>query len=104
MLAQYQQMMNNYKSGNWAMPERASLNELSSIAKGQQNNNKISEIIHSANPGRYIFEPTVHNKEKVVLKERLNGKEIFPANSATEYAFFHLALEHDPDGPYPFAK
>ncbi len=104
MLAQYQQMMNNYKSGNWAMPERASLNELSSIAKGQQNNNKISEIIHSANPGRYIFEPTVHNKEKVVLKERLNGKEIFPANRATEYAFFHLTLEHDPDGPYPFAK
>ncbi len=104
MLAQYQQMMMNYKSGNWAMPERASLNELSSIARGQQNSNKISEIIHSANPGRYIFEPTVHNKEKVVLKERLNGKEIFPANSATEYAFFHLTLEHDPDGPYPFAK
>jgi hypothetical protein len=104
MLAQYKDMMKNYQAGNMAMPERASLNELSSIAMGQQNSNKISEIIHSINPGRYIFEPAVHNKEKIVLKERLNGKELFPANTATEYAFFHLTLEHDPDGPYPFRK
>jgi hypothetical protein len=94
--------MKNYKAGKMTMPaSAASINELSQMAAGVQNSNTISELIHSANTGRYIFEPTVHNKENIVLKERLNGKELFPANTATEYAFFHLLLEHDPDGPYP---
>jgi hypothetical protein len=102
MMAQYQAMMKNYKSGKMTMPaSAASITELSQMAAGVQNSNIISELIHSANTGRYIFEPPVHNKEKIVLKERLNGKELFPANIATEYAFFHLLLEHDPDGPYP---
>jgi hypothetical protein len=102
MMAQYQAMMKNYKAGKMTMPaSAASLTELSKMAAGVENSNAISELIHTANTGRYIFEPTVYNKEKIVLKERLNGKELFPANTATEYAFFHLLLEHDPDGPYP---
>ncbi len=82
-------------------PSAASITELRQMAAGVQNSNTILELIHSANTGRYIFEPTVHNKEMIVLKERLNGKELFPANIATEYAFFHLLLEHDPDRPCP---
>jgi hypothetical protein len=30
----------------------------------------------------------------------LNGKELFPQNSATVYAWFHLKLEQDPNCPY----
>ncbi len=101
MMVQYQAMMKNYKSGKMTMPaSAASIAELNHMAAGVQNSNTISELIHSGKTGRYIFEPTINNKEKIVLKERLNGKEIFPANTATEYAFFHLLLEHDPDGPF----
>ena len=104
MMAQYQEMMKNYKAGNIIMPDRSTLSDLTKIGMAQINSNKISELIHTSNPGRYIFEPVVNNRETIVIKERLNGKEIFPANRATEYAFFHLLLEHDPDGPYPFTK
>lgn len=102
MLAQYEAMMKNYKSGNMRMPtSAASLTELGYMSAGVQNSNGISALIHSTRTGRYIFEPTVYNKETIVLKERLNGKELFPANTATEYAYFHIMLEHNPDGPYP---
>jgi hypothetical protein len=104
MMAQYQEMMKNYKAGNITMPDRSTLSDLTKIGMAQINSNKISELIHTSNPGRYIFEPVVHNRKSLILKERLNGKEIFPANSATEYAYFHLTLEHDPGGPYPFMK
>jgi hypothetical protein len=104
MMAQYQEMMKNYKAGNITMPDRSTLSDITKVGMAQINSNKISELIHTSNPGRYIFEPIVHNKETLILKERLNGKEIFPANSATEYAYFHLTLEHDPEGPYPFMK
>lgn len=30
----------------------------------------------------------------------MNGKELFPQNAATHYAWFHKTLELDPDGPY----
>ncbi|MFM9907798.1 MAG: hypothetical protein ACKVOW_00545 [Chitinophagaceae bacterium] len=102
MMAQYQAMMKNYKAGKMTIPASASsLSELAYMSAGVQNSNAISTLIHSANTGRYTFEPIVYNKEKIVLKERLNGKELFPANQATEYAYFHLLLEHDPEGPYP---
>jgi hypothetical protein len=102
MLAQYQQMMKNYKSGNMIPSKNISLADLNSMSTAQANSNKISELIHSVNPGKYIFTPSINNRAKQVLKESLNGKEIFPENTATEYAWFHLLLEHDPNGPYHF--
>jgi hypothetical protein len=64
-------------------------------------NREIRELLAKANPLKYIFTPQVNNKTKEILKERLNGKEIFPEHSALEYAWFHLTMEHDPDGPHP---
>jgi hypothetical protein len=102
MMAQYREMMKNYKAGNRSMPASgADLAKLSRMAAGVENSNNISELMHSAKTGRYIFEPVIHNRETLILKEKLNGKEIFPRNTATEYANFPITLEHDPDGPYP---
>jgi hypothetical protein len=102
MMEQYNEMMKNYKAGNMTMPASgADLTRLSRMAAGVQNSNIISELMHSAKTGRYIFEPVVHNRETLILKEKLNGKEIFPRNTATEYANFPITLEHDPGGPYP---
>lgn len=58
------------------------------------------KMAHATDPGRYIFEPELTNKNKVLVTDKLNGKELFPQHAATEYAWFHLRLEHDPEGPY----
>jgi hypothetical protein len=64
-------------------------------------NREIRELIAKANPLTYIFTPQLHNKTAAIFKERLNGKEIFPENTGIEYAWFHLTMEHDPNGPHP---
>ncbi|HEX2630196.1 MAG TPA: hypothetical protein VHM26_14315 [Chitinophagaceae bacterium] len=58
------------------------------------------KMARSTDPTRYIFQPEVSTKNTVIITDRLNGKELFPDNPATEYAWFHLRLEHDPEGPY----
>jgi hypothetical protein len=64
-------------------------------------NREIKELLAKANPLKYIFTPQVNNRTNQIIKERLNGKEIFPEHAALEYAWFHLTMEHDPDGPHP---
>lgn len=64
-------------------------------------NREIKELLAKANPLKYIFTPQVNNRTTQIIKERLNGKEIFPEHAALEYAWFHLTMEHDPDGPHP---
>jgi hypothetical protein len=79
---------NTQKLGQWAQMQSAS--------------RKISSLMQQANPGRYLFTPTVHNEEEIIIDEKINGKELFPQNTATQYALFFLKLEHDPNGPYSF--
>lgn len=66
----------------------------------QQNTRALTDLIYSNSPARYIFEPVVHNKEEVIIQTKLNGKVLFPGNAATEYAWFHLILRHNPTGPF----
>lgn len=73
------------------------LNQYNNIRKITR---KVTEMVHRTDPGNYVFQPTVQNKNKVIVKDKINGKELFPENAATEYAWFHNTLEHDPDGPY----
>lgn len=66
-------------------------------------NKEIKELLLKTNPLKYIFTPQVNNKTSGILKERLDGKEIFPENGAIQYAWFHLTMDHDPDGPHPIS-
>ncbi|MBL7742197.1 MAG: hypothetical protein JNN00_01875 [Chitinophagaceae bacterium] len=100
MMAQYEKLSKDFRSGKITASQKIDLRELSKFANMQDVSRNMTDLIHSADPGRYIFEPTVYNKDKVIIKDKLNGKVLFPGNTATEYAWFHLALEHDPDGPY----
>jgi hypothetical protein len=68
-------------------------------AEFEKLNREIKESVIKANPLRYTFTPQVKNKSSEILKERLDGKEIFPENGAIIYAWFHLTMEHDPGGP-----
>lgn len=99
MMAQYQQVMKHMNNGK-VSPTNMNLQSLNQHNNIQEFTRRITEMVHQKDPGRYVFTPTVHNKDKLIVKERLNGKELFPQNAATEYAWFHLTLEHDPDGPY----
>ena len=64
-------------------------------------NRETREMLVKSNPLRYVFTTQVNNKTASIFKERLNGKELFPENGAIVYAWFHLNMDHDPDGPYP---
>jgi hypothetical protein len=63
-------------------------------------NKDIQETVLKANPLKYTFTPQVNNKTTAILKERLDGREIFPENGAIIYAWFHLTMDHDPEGPH----
>jgi len=99
MIAQYQEVM-KYMNNGKVSATNMNLQSLNVHNNIQEITRRITDMVHQKDPGRYVFTPTVHNKDKLIVKDRLNGKELFPQNAATEYAWFHLTLEHDPDGPY----
>jgi hypothetical protein len=101
MAAQYQQYLKLYQSGKLnGKAKNIDMPTLNAMARSQELARGISEMVYSVNPGRFIFTPTVHNKERIVVQDRLDGKILFPDNAAIEYAYFHLKIEHDPEGPY----
>lgn len=100
MMAQYEMMMKQTKDGKMPASGDMSLQTLSQYSNIQEITRKVTDMIHQKDPGRYVFQPTVHNKDKVIVKDKINGKELFPQNAATQYAWFHITLEHDPYGPY----
>jgi hypothetical protein len=99
MMAQYEALMKQMNNGK-VSPGDINFQSLNQHNNIQEITRRVTDMVHQKDPGRYVFTPTVHNKDKLIVKERLNGKELFPQNAATEYAWFHLTLEHDPDGPY----
>lgn len=102
MIAQYQQMMKNNRSNTIARgpDENYDLTRLSQWADMQKSSRQFSETIHSNGIGRILFQPEVHNKKTLIIQDKINGKDLFPQNGAIEYAWYHIKLEHDPDGPY----
>jgi hypothetical protein len=75
-------------------------NQMNYLASMQQMTKDMVEQIYSLNPGKFIFEPVVHNRQEEIIKERLDGREIFPENEAIIYAYFHLTLSHMVNGPH----
>lgn len=91
----FQAMMNQNRLRSMSI-EKTSIESLKFAAELQKNSRAISDKIHQNAVGKYHFEPVLHNKEAIVIEEKLNGKDLFPENTATEYAWFFLKLEHDP--------
>ncbi len=66
---------------------------------------KVNNIVSSFATGRYRIMPEQkRNRSKIILQEKLNGKELFPQNGTTEYAWLHITMEQDPDSPYKFRE
>lgn len=103
LMKQYESFM---KNGGADMAKNASnmspqdLQKMMKMANAMNAGTRVSELVNTSNAASYLFQPAVQNKNKIVLKESLNGKELFPGNTATVYAWFHLSLEQDPESPY----
>ncbi len=101
MTEKYQRFLKQYQSGAIGMHDKGvDIKTLMDIGRSQSTARDISEMVYSINPGRFIFTPVVHNREKLVVQDRINGKTLFPQNTAIQYAIFDIKIEHDPDAPY----
>lgn len=80
--------------GNMSISQIANINDLQRTVNDMLNQSRKHD------PLKFDFKPKPHNRAAVVLQEKLNGKELFPQNAATQYAWFHLKLEQDPNSPY----
>jgi hypothetical protein len=101
MMKQYEAVM---KSGvaakNAANMSPQDMQQMMKMANAMNASTRMSELVNTSNPASYLFKPAVRNKSKLIFKESLNGKELFPENTATVYAWFHMSLEQDPESPY----
>lgn len=101
MAKKYQAYMKFYQNGSLNMKEKGvDMPTIQLMARSQHLAKELNEMIYSVSPGKFVFTPQVHNMERVIVQDRLDGKVLFPDNTATDYAFFHLKIEHDPEGPY----
>jgi hypothetical protein len=98
-----QELQSKYAKMMQGNPNAASDLSLKMQADLEKLNREIKEMLIKTNPLRYVFTPQVNTKTREILKERLDGKEIFPENGAIIYAYFHLTMEHDPEGPHRIA-
>ena len=104
MQQQYETFMKNggkeMMNKNAAQMTPQDIQKMMQLSQSMDAAKKITEMVQSPNLASYLLLPVVHNKDKVVFRQSLNGKEVFPANRATEYAMLHVTLEQDPNSPY----
>lgn len=103
MMKQYETLIKNGGADmakNAASMSPQDMQKMMKMANAMNAGTRVSEIVNTSNAASYLFKPAVQNRNKIIFKESLNGKELFPENTATVYAWFHLSLEQDPDSPY----
>lgn len=100
MMKQYESFIKNGGAKNVSSARPEDLQQMMKLANSMNAGTKMGELVNTSNAASYLFKPTVSNKSKVIFKESLNGKELFPENEATVYAWFHMSLEQDPESPF----
>lgn len=100
MMAKYQQFMKQSNGLRGKDPSKMTAAEMARMAKAIQSSDDLVDMAVSPNPLNFEVKGNAANGSKIVLKERLNGKEIFPNNPTIVYAWFHLQLEQDSGAPF----
>lgn len=104
MMQQYQQFMKSggkdMANGGAAQMSPQDVQKMMAMAKTLQAGDKLIETVQSPTVISYLMHPTAQNKSRQIFKQSLNGKEVFPQNIATEYAWLHVTFEQDPNSPY----
>lgn len=107
MTRQYETFM---KNGGADMAKNAAgmsaqdMQKMMKMANAMNAGTRVGELVNTSNAASYLFKPAVRNKNKMIFKESLNGKELFPENKATVYAWFHVSLEQDPESPFKITE
>jgi hypothetical protein len=94
MMTEYQKFQKNYSAAG--APSASQISSMMNMAKAMSSGSKVSEIVQNNSVGSYLIKPLIQNKSKIVFKERLNGKELFPQNPSTEYAWLDVSFEEEP--------
>lgn len=94
---------NNQGGLSGKSPSQMSAQELQQLSLAMNDTKAMLEKIHEA-AFTYLFKLEPNNRNSLVLKESINGKELFPQNAATEYAWLHIRMEQDPHSPYQLMK
>ena len=100
MLAKLEQMKKTGSLTPVANNGAMNMNRLAAMAEIQKMSNEMRQHSKQYDLFKFVFSPKPQNRTRLVLQEKLNGKELFPQNAATEYAWFHLKLEQDPNCPF----
>lgn len=83
----------HYAAGQ--MPSQSELNKMMNMSKALTAGSLVSEMVLYAD---YLVKPSPQNKNKQVFKDKIDGKYLFPENTAIEHATFDISMENDPDG------
>lgn len=98
MKRQAEEFKKNYAGGQ--APSPSQIQTMMSQTKALSAGSMVSDMMQEYAVGSYLILPMPQNKSKLIFKERLNGKELFPQNPTMEYGWFDISLEQDPDSPY----
>jgi hypothetical protein len=74
------------------------------MSKTNELQRAVNDVLNQSrqyDPLKFVFTPQPHNRTPLIVQEKINGKELFPQNTATQYAWFHIKLEQDPNSPFP---
>ena len=94
MKAEAAKFQKHYAAGQ--MPSQSELNKMMNMSKALNSGSLVSEMVLF---GNYLVAPKPQNKNKLVFKDRIDGKQLFAKNTAIEHATFDISMENDPDSP-----
>ena len=98
MKRQAEEFKKNYAAGQ--EPSSSQIQSMMTQAKALSTGSMVSDMMQEYAVGSYLILPSPQNKNKVVFKEKLDGKNLFPENTKIEYGWFDISMEQDPDSPY----
>lgn len=90
--AEGKRFQERYASGQ--MPSQSEIDKMMKMSKALTSGSLVSEMILW---GHYLVIPGPQNKNKIVFKDRIDGKQLFAKNTAIEHATFDISMENDPD-------
>lgn len=91
MKAEAAEFQKHYAAGQ--VPSQSEMNKMMNMSKAMTSASLVSEMVLF---GYYLTEPKPQNKNKLVFKDRIDGKQLFAKNTAIEHATFDISMENDP--------
>jgi hypothetical protein len=92
MKADAAEFQKHYAAGK--VPSQSKINKMMNMSKALTSGSLVTELVLY---GNYLVKPSPQNKNKLVFKNILDGKYLFPENTAIEHAWFDISLENEPD-------